>query len=239
VPVVVTAPHTLEVLRDGERFHKMESYTGTLSTRMARACGGGYVTWSEAERARVRAVTDGSGAPDASNRDPNHLLDEELAGSPWFAALVAASAAAAGPAARLHVDLHGMNGSHGADCILGTAAMERRRGRDAAERFRAALGEALGPLLAEHSFVLSFGPDLQGDKYRWGEGRNNTLTQMSTDPDLWDVHSPLPPFTHAVQVEMTLPLRKLLDRNKAARDAFARGLYDAFQRSLTVPVSSL
>ena len=77
--LVFTAPHTLELVRDGHPFHLMESYTGTLADRFASAVrGAGCVTWTEAERKRVRAVTKARGEPDvgtlACGRTPNPVV---------------------------------------------------------------------------------------------------------------------------------------------------------------------
>ena len=165
----------------------------------------------------------------ASNRDPNFLLNAELADSVWYTALQAARMRIGSPRC-LHVDLHGMSDSHGvphggADCILGLGAMGRRRGEAASAVFRAALAAELAPQLEQAGMrLVSTGPELQGD---WGPDRN-TLTQMATDPVLWATASP---FSHAVQIEMTIRLRKHLDKNPAARAGFAHAILRAFQRA--------
>eukprot|EP00729_Bicosta_minor_P017961 gene17960-31674_t len=70
---------------DGRSQHAREDYTGTLARAFAKCCGGGHITWTEAERGRVKALP--GRKADASNRDPNHLTSAELDGSVWFHAL--------------------------------------------------------------------------------------------------------------------------------------------------------
>ena len=108
--------------------------------------------------------------------------------------------------------------------FLGLGAMARRRGEAVTAAFRAALTAELCPQLEQAGMrLVSTGPELQGD---WGADRN-TLTQMATDPVLWAAVSP---FSHAVQIEMTIRLRKHLDRDPAARAGFAQAILRAFQR---------
>ena len=262
-PIVFTAPHTLELHRDDEPNHKPEDYTGTLALRFAEAAGGACITWSQAERGRVRAT----GAACASNRDPNYLRDDELPRSPWFAALRTcrerlrplwseggAMGGAAGGAAGgggggggggaglgvpLHVDVHGIRDppAHRADCMVGSAAMRRHLGCGATDVLLTRVEARLLPLLAQMPLegAASGGPvadrlhagapggtpvpRLGGD---WG-GTRNTLTQLSTDAELFascgSLHYPL-----AIQVELSLRLRKHLNANRVHREAFARAL---------------
>lgn len=208
-PVVFTAPHTLELLRQrGKRLevHKREDYTGSLAKHLARVLGGAYVTWAADERARVGAVYKASGRPDASNADPNFLRNDELRGSVWFEALELLR-----DDHHVHIDIHGMADDTIPDCdlVVGTGAMRRRRGSDDGfvDRLLAGLDELKidgQPLLYQPKrggeepdhFCGDWGNKL-GDKSTY-----NTLTQMTTDSRLFD-H----PYTHAIQLELSLRLR--------------------------------
>eukprot|EP00040_Diaphanoeca_grandis_P039327 m.4798 g.4798 ORF g.4798 m.4798 type:complete len:360 (-) comp3705_c0_seq1:89-1168(-) len=253
--IFFTAPHTLELCRDSQPYHLRESYTGTLAAKFARAqsLNGGYLTWTQLERDRVKAVVAATGTPDRSNRDPNYLKGDEVLDSPWFKQLCIArrlcvdnnnlvqitpSLPNSTPTVRtqrlqpaaLHVDVHGMSDEYDADCIVGTGAMLKNCGDEVTRKFRESLDKRLSPLFAKMNMQLSFGPHLQG---YWGSGRN-TLTQISTDPAFWN--TPQQPFTHAVQVELTLRLRKHFNADKAARDIFANALFVAFRDVTCVPV---
>ena len=227
--VIFTAPHTLLLHRDNGIPHVCEDYTGTLARRFAEIVRGGFVTWAEHERARVKVLPE----PDRTNRDPNYLTNEELLESPWFHALH--SGRRNGQGRRwLHIDLHGMRGPNDSnpvkerpDCIMGTAAMERRYGPEVAQRFRDNLSAMVEPILADADFEMWHNIELTGD---WGAERN-TLTQMSTDPALWHGGAGMEPFHRAVQVEMSYKLRKYLHASETARKSFVCALLEAFEMS--------
>lgn len=243
--VLFTAPHTLELLRDGQPQHAREVYTGSLAKHFATAVGGACVTWTEPERERVGALE----IPDASNRDPNHLTDIEMPHSVWFAALRALREqmvpiwGPVGGAMRpcLHVDVHGMRDppAYSVDCLIGTSALRRHHGERRAEEFCAAIEAKLRPVLQRIPVgtdggamdLHAGGPataaaELGGD---WGAGSGrNTLTQMSTNSKLFAAGGSLC-YTHAVQVELSQRLRKFLIKNEACRTAFAVAIVECVQ----------
>ena len=165
--VVFTAPHTLELLRDGCAAHAREPYTGSLAKRFAAACGGACVTWTETERLRVGKL----GEPDGSNRDPNFLTDIELAHSSWFASLRAlrdgmapatpqpdscgpSSTVACVPVA-VHVDVHGIRDqpAYAVDCLIGTSALRRCFGDERAHAICCRIEEHLRPVRAPSPLI--------------------------------------------------------------------------------------
>ena len=273
-PVVFSAPHTLVLQRDGEPDHKVEESTATLARDFARSCGGGFVTWKEAERERVRSLR----GPCPTNRDPNYLHDGELRGSAWLAALRQLReqlAPSGGVVTRpcLHVDVHGIRNppTHPADLLVGTDAMRRHLGDSRTDALCARIEAELRPVLRKLPVPTSMtpvaapaaasdaggsvgnssssadsdhdasgacmelhvggpstpAPALGGD---WGAGsERSTLTQLSTDSSLWlkcasDGSPPSSCFTHALQLEMSLRLRRHLAAHRTDREAFAAAL---------------
>ena len=86
--VLFTAPHGIALSRDGFPVHKPEVHTSELAVLLGRLSCGGWLTWSEDERRRMRARTcTGGDGPDPSNRDPNFLRTDELASNAWNRAL--------------------------------------------------------------------------------------------------------------------------------------------------------
>lgn len=92
VHLILTAPHSIPLLRDGENpeMHKQEDYTGFLANHLAKMCEASSISWSKEEGRRVRADlldNEGWALPDPSNRDPNFLTVEELESNIWHRVL--------------------------------------------------------------------------------------------------------------------------------------------------------
>jgi len=123
-PVLVTAPHNIFLLRDGEAPHVMEEYTTLIAQRIARQLGGTSLSWSRSEQYRsellwslarhqghTEKVGDLGVLLDPRNRDPNYLVAEELMQNLWFQQVSSLadqwrdSLGRARPL--LHVDVHG------------------------------------------------------------------------------------------------------------------------------------
>jgi hypothetical protein len=139
------------------------------------------------------------------------------ADSPWFLALVAARHCISGPwgpptggfAHALHVDIHGMlPRKDGTQCILGLGPMAGHS--DSPDGiyagFKRALERSLAPVFGRMQVKFRVGgPEFTGV----AKGGRSTMTQTSTDPRLWNAAAGAgTPFSHAVQVEMTMVLRK-------------------------------
>ena len=73
-PIVVSAPHSIPLCRDGHANHKKEDYTRYLASCFAETVGGAALCWHKEEEERLKAV---GNKPDEQNRDPNYLVDEE------------------------------------------------------------------------------------------------------------------------------------------------------------------
>eukprot|EP00401_Gymnodinium_catenatum_P026991 CAMPEP_0117529030 /NCGR_PEP_ID=MMETSP0784-20121206/37623_1 /TAXON_ID=39447 /ORGANISM="" /LENGTH=460 /DNA_ID=CAMNT_0005325341 /DNA_START=66 /DNA_END=1448 /DNA_ORIENTATION=- len=154
-PVLVTAPHNIFLLRDGQPAHVMEEYTTLIAQRVARQLGGTYLVWSRAEQHRSEllwSLSNNSGQGncgeagsylDPRNRDPNYLSTDEVTHNVWFKQMLGFAERASAQGSRdpinarsctmLHVDVHGCRDppctpSH---LTVGLAAMrhEADRGR--------------------------------------------------------------------------------------------------------------
>jgi len=102
------------------------------------------------------------------------------------------------------------------DCDIGLGALFYEAPEEAA-MLKACLRDHLSSVLKK-SFIVNDHPQLQG---RWGNGRM-TLTQQSVAEGML-----------SVQLELSLSLRKELNRNRELRQDFARALYMAFTLCLT------
>ncbi|CAE7405347.1 unnamed protein product [Symbiodinium natans] len=125
-PVLLTAPHCLALLRDGQSPHLVEKHTVEIATGIARHLEGSCLAWSALERRRTellwrlsKRVNEERGRLDIRNghlldprnRDPNFLATSELQTNSWFQQMLRASQAWSfkfGPDLEaLHVDVHG------------------------------------------------------------------------------------------------------------------------------------
>ncbi|CAE7229121.1 unnamed protein product [Symbiodinium sp. CCMP2592] len=98
-PVLLTAPHCLALLRDGQSPHLVEKHTIEIASGCARSLEGSVLSWSALERRRTellwrlsKRVNEERGRfdirdgflLDPRNRDPNFLATSELPKNPWF-----------------------------------------------------------------------------------------------------------------------------------------------------------
>lgn len=58
-PIVVSAPHSIPLRRDGHPNHKKEDYTRYLATCFAEAAGGTALCWLKGEETRLKAASAG------------------------------------------------------------------------------------------------------------------------------------------------------------------------------------
>ena len=207
-PLIFTAPHAIYLQRDGKPNHKPEDHTGFLAEALAEEVGGSCITWSSREVTRSSRT----GAPNPTNRDPNYLLRHELETNPWNDALRACCGRWP-PWACLVVDLHGRRNhepgvNDDSDCDAGLGAMEAFA-PEQVEALRAALHN-LQPAL-QAGFVLNRTPRLAGC---WPARTGRcTITQQAVGCG-----------QAAVQLELTLRLRRDLFQSAAARTDLARAL---------------
>eukprot|EP00037_Helgoeca_nana_P020112 m.198535 g.198535 ORF g.198535 m.198535 type:complete len:233 (-) comp25141_c0_seq1:125-823(-) len=129
----------------------------------------------------------------------------------------------------LHVDLHGMARVGTTECILGLGAM-RAVDPQRADQFHAALVHRVAtlPLFGGNGTGLIVGKP--GDRLQgcWGKKLQRcSLTQQACTAAAFPAGSR--PYTHAVQVEMTMDLRKRLVHNHDEAEAFATALVMAFR----------
>ena len=228
--ILFTAPHTIKLFRDGHADHEVETYTHKLARQFALRVGGIALTWSDAERAKIKEC---GGHPDPDNRDPNYLLDEEarsLFKNPWLVgfneslSMFGEFGSNSLIGSSLHVDIHGMSNDHNADLYLGYRAMQRRNFAICADAvaFEARLRALFEPFLATAGLQqgLKFNDGgFGGDWFRHAAhpGRN-TLTQQSTN-DHWFIRGRC--FQNALQCEMSLNMRNALGGSQALAERFA------------------
>eukprot|EP00658_Telonema_sp_P-2_P071926 TRINITY_DN6112_c0_g1_i20.p1 TRINITY_DN6112_c0_g1~~TRINITY_DN6112_c0_g1_i20.p1 ORF type:complete len:171 (-),score=10.36 TRINITY_DN6112_c0_g1_i20:182-694(-) len=84
VRIVLTAPHGVWLLRDGQPHHKPEDYTSFMVNDFAATLGAAAISWASTEISKSKRCS----APDVMNRDPNFLSTQETATNPWNRALV-------------------------------------------------------------------------------------------------------------------------------------------------------
>ncbi|OLP78442.1 hypothetical protein AK812_SmicGene41381 [Symbiodinium microadriaticum] len=125
-PVLLTAPHCLALLRDGQSPHLVEKHTIEIASGCARFLNGSVLSWSALERRRTellwrlsKRVNEERGRfdirdgflLDPRNRDPNFLATSELKKNAWFQQIRKLSEAWSLKFGMdlelLHVDVHG------------------------------------------------------------------------------------------------------------------------------------
>ncbi|CAE7440144.1 glcK [Symbiodinium natans] len=267
-PVLLTAPHNIYLRRDGQPPHMMEEYTTLIAQRMARHLGGTSLSWSRAEQkrselhwclARLRCGE----AEDFSrflepNRDPNYLLNEEVAQNPWFRQMARFAdkwrhGKEGHPRPLLHIDVHGCKDPPATPSHLtvGLAAMrhEVEMGRSPlsqsrVETFAAALQNELTAVLnglelrpRPERLVRVLLPSLSGGQGKerlsgaWPlEERRLTQSQQAMA---------YAGFTHSCQLELSKALRRALSRDDAATARLGRAVTKAWALSCQGALPSL
>ncbi|CAE7769369.1 glcK [Symbiodinium sp. CCMP2456] len=256
-PILLTAPHNIYLRRDGQPPHMMEEYTTLIAQRMARHLGGTSLSWSRAEQkrselqwclARLRCeAEDFSSFLEPCNRDPNYLLNEEVAQNPWFRQMARFAdkwrhAKEGHLRPLLHIDVHGCRDPPATPSHLtvGLAAMrhEVEMGRSPlsqsrVESFAAALQNELTLVLGSLDLrprseklvrvllpTLSGGQSMERLSGAWPlEERRLTQSQQAMA---------FAGFTHSCQLELSKALRRALSRDDAATARLGRAVTKAW-----------
>lgn len=250
-PVLVTAPHNIHLVRDGQKPHVMEESTTLVAARLANALGGSSLTWRRREQYRSeqrwalskqRGLCDlcgGEGALlDTSNRDPNFLAESEVRENMWFGRMVEAAErmrwTQSSPRS-LHLDVHGCRNppSHPAHLMVGLGAMQQRAKSHEERHFVARFGSALAAGTAEALQELGLKPEVHvvvpEDPERppalsgaWAPSSGRyTQTQQAVS---------FAGFVFACQLEMSLALRRVLAQDKAACERLASAIQSAWDQ---------
>lgn len=194
--LLFTAPHGVNLLRDGKPEHMPEDFTTYLARAWAARTRGAAITWPVKALAWVTATE----LPLPGARDPNYLLDGEAESNCWVRALVRARSE---HARGLHIDVHGkrddLPGER--DCDVGVGAIRQRGCDAAADEVAAACCTALARVLTPAGFSVDDRPRLQG---AWRSVPRRTLTQSATRLG----------YT-CVQLELGYRLRKALSRDRS------------------------
>jgi len=226
----------------------MEESTTLIADRIAQRLKGASLTWSRREQFRTELkwslckrrglchlLGNECGLLDPSNRDPNFLKTTEIVENEWFHKMVFVRNRFKGESngweGCAHVDIHGCKDppAHAGHLHIGMGAMRQalkgstpkdlRPVQELAIKLKVALTEVvmqlnLAPVSNAVSFILPLDveqpPGLSG-AWRPSLGRH-TQTQQSIS---------FAGFSHSIQMEMSLSLRKALVADSAACEKFA------------------
>ena len=227
--IVFSAPHNIKLIRNENKFHKNEIYTDDIAKIFSNLSNGGYISWSKEELRRCNKH-----GPDPKNKDPNYLKLCDIEESEWYKYFRKSLTNYKKPFS-IHFDIHGMKGpkdkvsiSNRADCILGMVPMEKNMGFGFTNKFKNLIEKNLIPILAKYNMEIMVGgkktsnyPQLSG---YWGNGRN-TLTQISSNGKFFKKYS----FSHSIQVELSLKLRKLIISNREFCFDFINGFLKSWE----------
>lgn len=194
-----TAPHGVNLLRDGKPEHYPEDFTSYLVRAWAAHTHATCVSWGlDALDWCCQHELPLPGA-----RDPNYLTPEEAEDNVWVKALDHARSQSESEHQRgLHLDVHGKADRVGeADCDVGVGALRAQYGDGAAEAVAAAAAGALREALEPHSYTVDANPRLQGC---WRSVPRLTLTQSSARRG----------FFVPLQLELGYTLRKAIGRDR-------------------------
>jgi len=239
-PVLVTAPHCITLLRDGDRPHLVEEYTSSIAQAIAKEFGGTSLMWTRTERrcsellrSFAKMIDDTTGRlVDPRNRDPNYLSTAELSSNSWYQQMLSTAMywreLFGHVKATLHVDVHGCRDPPDSPSHLtvGLGAMrvqaERCGGPEGLARvdaFGVALETELSAVLAglrlkPRAKLVRVLVPMQNDEAHmrfsgaWRpETRRHTQSQQSVT---------FAGFSHAVQLEMSKVLRRMLLQNRVS-----------------------
>lgn len=118
-PILVTAPHSIYLLRDGHEAHYVEEKTADIGHRIAAELEGTSLSWTSNEQRRSRLLaslgkrrsSDAGVLLDPRNRDPNYLTTMEVETNPWFQEMMSLSMQwrehYGENSTSLHIDVHG------------------------------------------------------------------------------------------------------------------------------------
>jgi len=266
--VLVTAPHNIYLLRDGQPPHIMEEYTTLIAQRVARQLGGVCLSWTRSEQYRSELLwllarhqgddTDSGALLDPQNRDPNFLCVDELVQNVWFQEMQGIGLrwnedSLGGSRPTLHVDVHGCRDppcspSH---MTVGLAAMrhESDAGRGSIPLRRV---EAFGAALESELSSMLRGLDLRPRSALV----RVLLPELASAPDgvepfsgAWAPASrrftqtqqaiTYAKFTHSCQLEMSKALRRILSRDETAVLRLGRAINKAWVTAMGNGVATL
>jgi len=253
-PMLVTAPHCIALLRDGQPAHLVEEYTAAIAQALTQKVNGTSLMWTPAEQRRVELLWSfgkkrGNGGwqlLDPQNRDPNFLSALELAQNPWHQLMLRTAVSwrtsLHQDVSMLHVDVHGCRDpphtpSH---LTVGLGAMlTEARNSGVPERVSLvkAFGEALEEELTKVLTSMRLWPKVQmirvivptaWDKHMRFAGAWAPSTQRHTQTQQAVSYAG---FAYSVQLEMSKTLRRALLQNRPALDEFGGALIAAWKKA--------
>jgi len=252
-PLLVTAPHSAYLVRDGDQPHRLEFHTAVIAQALSRILGGTLLTWSDAEQLRSKilwmlgrrcSLPDGA-LLDPKNRDPNFLRTVELDTNVWFQHMLTAARCwqteFGSTGTILHVDVHGCRDppqtpSH---LTIGLGAMMMQaaeKGEARAEENVQIFGEALEAELGAVLETMKLKPKSKLVRVipTSGEtcGRFSGAWEIGTDRCTQSQQAiALAGFTHSVQLEMSKTLRLAFVNDAVAMTRFGHALRSAWVRA--------
>ena len=199
--LLFTAPHCVNLARDGRPEHMPEDFTAHLARAWAAKTRGTSVCWGERARAWCTAYE----CPLPGARDPNYLTAEESEANAWVRALSVLENG------MFHVDVHGKADRPGeADADVGVGALRAAHGDKAADTVADAVASSLEAELSRRGFAVDARPRLQGC---WRSVPRRSLTQASVQLGFVPI-----------QLELGYRLRCALGRNLTLCAALASAI---------------
>mmetsp|Transcript_789 Transcript_789/g.1972 ORF Transcript_789/g.1972 Transcript_789/m.1972 type:complete len:390 (+) Transcript_789:81-1250(+) len=256
-PVLVTAPHCMALLRDGQSPHLVEKHTVEIAAGLAQHLEGSCLAWAAKERRRTellwrlsKRVNEERGLQDIRdghlldprNRDPNFLATWELETNSWFRHM-RSKAEMWGPEA-LHVDVHGCQDppntpSHltiglGALCFraLETQKTGNLEAFDSAMRFGQALCEELTLVLQKAHLAGHLRPKAPLVRLAAPGPGDEDCPRFSGawrgNRQTQSQQAVFAGFSHAVQLELSKALRAVLAADGVLLAGFGSALRTAW-----------
>jgi len=258
-PILVTAPHSLYLKRDGQKTHVVEVNTMDIASQLAKELGGCELQWTMAEKdrseyfwklGRQRRLRDGA-LLDPRNRDPNYLLVQELSTNRWHTLM--RGVLLPWHKMSLHIDVHGCKNppftpSH---LTVGLGAMLQRAERSGSQEEVAKVRAFGRSLKSDLSIMLSNMSSLHNLIMTSPKQRQAQLVRIvfpeNAGEDYVRFCGALPAetgrltqtqqavefmnFKHSVQLELSKSLRKALVEDESAAKRLAKALQAAWQKN--------
>ena len=190
--LLFTAPHGVNLARDGKPDHLPEDFTSYLARAWGAHTQAMSMSWDAASLEWVCAHEQ----PLPDTRDPNYLTEHEADTNQWVRALGGLDRRG------LHIDVHGKADRYGeADLDVGVGALRKYHGDAAADAIADTLAVALRAVLGPAEYTVDERPRLQGC---WQSVPRQTMTQSATKLGYVPV-----------QIELGYKLRRALGRERA------------------------
>jgi hypothetical protein len=256
-PILITAPHSIAVLRDKHPAHKPELHTSVIADHMGHALKGTTLQWSDLQQRSSEILwklSDSGELLDPRVRDPNFLSEKEVASDPWHRKM----RELAGEWRRefpeqplLHIDVHGCKDppATSSHLTIGLGAMlqhaeSKMHKHQAAEKIRV-FGDALKAELP-HILAPMLIKTTKGKEGQAGERRLLQVVDGAAEGarfyGAWVPESGrytqsqqavlFAGFTYSIQLEISKALRGRLAKDRKATARLCNALRAAWTKAV-------